>query len=248
MEETSLIVKLADGATTRPVAVVKNLKVKTFGLTYKVWFVVMVIGNQSNPYGIILGRPYMCMTDLIHDWLTNIIYLPKNNKIIKVDLETWKHRLLSEHLFAIESDTTNHTIPINIFEAENEDINRIDQDTKWYEPLLPQELESKEENLSNSRNKTESTFEKDEDKDLRNVPLHFKSYTVQDRHIFYEKAKRIANIYEDGVYEGPTKVKENIASKGETPKPVFIYRSHSRRRRRTNSTPQRVVGLFRMVI
>ena len=70
----------------------------------------------------------------------------------------------------------------------------------------------------------ESMFEKDEDKDLRNVPPHFKSYTIQDRHIFCEKATRIANIYDDGVYEGPTKVKEvNIALKGETPKPVFIF-------------------------
>ena len=66
-------------------------------------------------------------------------------------------------------------------------------------------------------------FEKDEDEDMRNVPPHFKSYTIQDRHTFCEKTKRIADIYDDGVYEGPTKVKEvNIATKRETPKPVFI--------------------------
>ena len=70
-----MIVKLANGATTRPVGVVKNLRVKTFGLTYKVSFVVMDFGNQLDSYDIILGRPYMRTTSLIHDWLTNIIYL-----------------------------------------------------------------------------------------------------------------------------------------------------------------------------
>ena len=74
MEETSLIVKLADGVTTRSVEVVKNLKVKTFGQTYKVWFVVMDFGSQSDSYDIILGRPYMHTAGMIHDWLTNMIY------------------------------------------------------------------------------------------------------------------------------------------------------------------------------
>ena len=36
MEKTSLVVKLADGTTTRPVGVVKGLKVKTFGITYHI--------------------------------------------------------------------------------------------------------------------------------------------------------------------------------------------------------------------
>ena len=36
MEKTSLIIKLADGTTTRPVGVVKDLKVKKFGITYHI--------------------------------------------------------------------------------------------------------------------------------------------------------------------------------------------------------------------
>ena len=59
---------------------------------------------------------------------------------------------------------------------------------------------------------------------MRNVPPHFKSYNIQDRYIFYEKAKRITDIYDDGVYEGSKKIKEvNIAPKGETPKSMLIY-------------------------
>ena len=45
MEKTSLVVKLADGTTTRLVGVVKDLKVKTFGITYHVSFVVMDFKN-----------------------------------------------------------------------------------------------------------------------------------------------------------------------------------------------------------
>ena len=62
-----------------------------------------------------------------------------------------------------------------------------------------------------------------EEEDHNDVLRHFKSYTIQDRDIFCEKTKRIANTYDDGVYEGPTKVKEvNLAGLGETPKPVFV--------------------------
>ena len=40
-----------------------------------------------------------------------------------------------------------------------------------------------------------------EEVNLKDVPRHFKSYSIQDRDIFYEKAKRIANTYDDGVYK-----------------------------------------------
>ena len=62
-----------------------------------------------------------------------------------------------------------------------------------------------------------------EEKNLKDVHVHFKSYSIQDRGIFCEKAKRIADTYDDGVYEGPAKVKEvNCAKLGETPKQVFV--------------------------
>ena len=49
-----------------------------------------------------------------------------------------------------------------------------------------------------------------EEEDHKDVSRHFKSYIIQDRDIFCEKAKRIADTYDDGVYEGPAKVKEVI--------------------------------------
>ena len=49
MEKTLLIVKLVDGTTTRPMGVVKILKVETLGITYHVWFVVMDFKNPLAP-------------------------------------------------------------------------------------------------------------------------------------------------------------------------------------------------------
>ena len=36
---------------------------------------------------------------------------------------------------------------------------------------------------------------------LKGILKDFKSYSIQDREIFHEKAKKIANTYNDGVYE-----------------------------------------------
>ena len=76
MEITSVIVKLADGTTTRPVGVV-DLRVKTFGITYHVQFVVMDFKNPIESYDIILGRSFLRSTGVVHDWSSNIIYLRK---------------------------------------------------------------------------------------------------------------------------------------------------------------------------
>ena len=98
MEKTSLVVKLADGTTTRPVGVV-DLKVKTFGLTYHIWFVVMDFKNPIDSYDIILGRPFLRAVGVVHDWSSNTLYLRKDALVTKVDLTTWKSRPLSGNLF-----------------------------------------------------------------------------------------------------------------------------------------------------
>ena len=77
MDKTSLIVKLVDGTTTRQVGVVKDLKIRTFGITYHVWFVVMDFKNPTDSYDIILGRPFLRSTRIVHDWSSNTIYIRK---------------------------------------------------------------------------------------------------------------------------------------------------------------------------
>ena len=134
-EKTSLIVKLADGTTTRPVGVVKDLKVKTLGLTYHVWFVVMDFKNPIDSYDIILGRPFLRAVGVVHDWSSNTLYLRKDASVTKVDLTMWKSRPLGGNLFAAESETTARTTTVNQFEAENEKIMGGDADETWYASL-----------------------------------------------------------------------------------------------------------------
>ena len=69
--EDLLIVKLANGTTTRPVGVVKNLRVKTFGITYHIWFVIMDFKNPIDSYDIILERPFLRSLEVVHDCLSN---------------------------------------------------------------------------------------------------------------------------------------------------------------------------------
>ena len=67
MEKTSEIVKLVDGTTTRPIGVVKDLKIITFGITYHVWCVVMDFKNPIDSYDIILGSPFLRLARIVHD-------------------------------------------------------------------------------------------------------------------------------------------------------------------------------------
>ena len=109
MEKTSLIVKFIDGTTTRLVGVVKDLRVKTFGITYHVWFVVMDFKNPIDSYDIILGKPFLRSARVVHDWSSNMIYLRKDTSVTKVDLTTWKSRPLGGNLFAADSETATIT-------------------------------------------------------------------------------------------------------------------------------------------
>ena len=62
-----------------------------------------------------------------------------------------------------------------------------------------------------------------EEDDYKDVPRHFKAYTIQDWEIFCEKAKRIVDTYDDEVYKGLAKVKKiNLARPGAMPKLVFV--------------------------
>ena len=104
---------MVDGTTTRPVGVVKDLKIKTFSITYHIEFVAMDFKNPINSYDIILGRPFLRSARIVHDWSSNIIYLQEDTFVTKVDLTTWKCHPLSGNLFTIESEMTTRTTNVN---------------------------------------------------------------------------------------------------------------------------------------
>ena len=90
-------------------------------------------------------------------------------------------------------------------------------------------LENGEGNISSEESKSELSSKDNKDEDLRNMPPHFKAYTIQDQHTFCEKAKLIIDTYDNGVYKGPIKVKEiNLEKKeGDSKANVCFSGSHT---------------------
>ena len=72
---------------------------------------------------------------VVHDWLSNTIYLKKDTSVTKVDLTTWKSRPLGGNLFAADSEMTDRITTINQFEAANERRMGVDADETWYASL-----------------------------------------------------------------------------------------------------------------
>lgn len=122
MKATSLVVKLANGGTTKPMGVLHDIKIKTFEFSYRVWFVVMDFCNQPNSYDIILGRPFMRTARLVHDWSLDSVYIRKDEQVTQVDLKTWKSHPMYGHLFVAESDTTRQSTSVNVFQPCNENV------------------------------------------------------------------------------------------------------------------------------
>ena len=79
---------------------VKDLKIRTFRITYHIWFVIMDFKNPIDSYDIILGRPFLRSVGIVHDWSSNMIYLRKEASVRKVDLTTWKAHPLGGNFFA----------------------------------------------------------------------------------------------------------------------------------------------------
>ena len=75
----------------------------------------------------------------MHNWLSNMIYLKKDNLVTKVDLTMWKSHPLGGNLFAAESETTARITIVNQFEVANERIMGGNADETWYASLVEPE-------------------------------------------------------------------------------------------------------------
>ena len=103
---------------------------------------------------------------------------------------------------------------------------KLSQQTTWKKPKKVEctvSKRDKESKLSLLDNELDKSIDEEEDEYLRDVSKHFKSYSILGQDMFCEKEKRIAYMYDNGIYEGPSKVKEvNLAKPRETPKPVLV--------------------------
>ena len=92
MEEAPFSIKLADQSRVSPLGLVKNVPVRIAGVRFLVAFVVMNLPAHSSSYSILLGRPWLRVAIVIHDWKNNTLMLQSRDGAVKVNLRDGKVR------------------------------------------------------------------------------------------------------------------------------------------------------------
>ena len=99
MKEAPFKVQMADHRVVQPLGLVENIQVKFGGAKLSVSFLVLDLGDA---YSMLLGRPWLKIAEVVHDWTTNTITLKsKGEKVVlstdskKVE-ETKKPELLCQ--------------------------------------------------------------------------------------------------------------------------------------------------------
>ncbi len=75
------MLRMADQSLTKPVGIIRNLKIHIHGIPYIATFTVMWNNVLDGSYSMLLGRPWLRNVKVIHDWGKNLITI-KNNGVI----------------------------------------------------------------------------------------------------------------------------------------------------------------------
>ena len=67
LEVSDIVVKMADGATAKPIGMLRDLRIKVLKHRVKHTFIVMDFSKQPDSYEMILERPFMREAKMIHD-------------------------------------------------------------------------------------------------------------------------------------------------------------------------------------
>ena len=92
MEEAPFSIKLADQSRVSPLGLVKNVPVRIVRVHFLVAFVVMNLPPHSSSYSILLGRPWLKVVAVMHDWKNNTLMLQSREGAVKVDLKDGRIR------------------------------------------------------------------------------------------------------------------------------------------------------------
>ncbi len=79
--------RMANQTTTKPVGLIRNMKIYVHGIPYIITFVVLHNSVVDFCYSMFLGRPWLKDVKVAHDWGSNTI---QGNGIIKIIIVT-KH-------------------------------------------------------------------------------------------------------------------------------------------------------------
>ena len=117
MEPTPFTIKLADQSKVAPLGLVKNVPVRIVGVRFLVAFVVMTLPSHNSSYSILLGRPWLRVASIMHDWKNGTLLLQSREGAVKVDLKDGKIRLViprNSEPSSSASTTTNPSIDTKI--------------------------------------------------------------------------------------------------------------------------------------
>jgi len=82
--------KMADQTTTKPVGLIKDLKIYVHGIPYITTFTIFQNNVINyNYYSMLLGKPWLKDAKMAHDWGNNIVTI-QGNQIVKTIVIT-KH-------------------------------------------------------------------------------------------------------------------------------------------------------------
>ncbi len=73
--------KMADQTTTKPMGLIRDLKIYVHGIPYITMFIVLQNNVVDSSYSMLLGRPWLRDAKVAHDWGRNIITIQGNGTI-----------------------------------------------------------------------------------------------------------------------------------------------------------------------
>jgi hypothetical protein len=78
---TSYNLKMADQTTTKPIGLIKDLKIYVHGIPYITMFTVLHTSVVDSSYSMLLGRPWLKDAKMAHDWGSSTVTIQGNGTI-----------------------------------------------------------------------------------------------------------------------------------------------------------------------
>jgi hypothetical protein len=76
--------RMADESMTKPLGIIRNLKIHIHGIPYIATFTIMKNNVVDSNYSMLLGRPWLKDVKVTHDWGNNVITIQSNGTIITI--------------------------------------------------------------------------------------------------------------------------------------------------------------------
>jgi hypothetical protein len=73
--------RMANQTTTKPMGLIRNLKIYVHGFPYITTFTVLHNSVVDSSYSMLLGRPWLKDVKVAHDWESNIFTIQRNGTI-----------------------------------------------------------------------------------------------------------------------------------------------------------------------